>query len=559
VNAHALRGDEPAPVDRPLADRSSRSAAFRAVASRPGLRRVAIGCAGIGIGEAVAQIALGVLAYRTEGIGGLGLLVAVQMVPSALLAPTVATLGDRLRREHLMLGCDIARCAIALAAAFAASEHAGEGVRLAVAMGLALAQSTFNPAQRSLVPLLVETPAELTAASVVTGTVAGIVQVAGPLLGGLVLVLAGAPTALVVAAAAFAVAALTDLGLPSSDGLAHRPSHGSRPGVRAGAHAALGDLRLRLVLGLFAAKNLGRGALNVLIILVPLELLGLGSASVGWLTAVVGAGGVLGGAVAATLMTRRRLSLVMAAGVGVWGAAFVLIGAVDDVPVTVAALVALGIGNAVCDASGYSLVPRTTRDDLLTRVYGIHESVRAAAIAIGGAATALVAIHWGIRASLFAAGGVLALSGLAGALLRRHDTVVPVDPRLVELLRGVPLLGWMPPVGLERLASKLEPLDFAAGATLLREGDAGDRAYLIDQGTVIVRTGERELARLGPGDLVGEIALLRSVPRTATVVAATPLHVLALDRSEFLVAATGVPDARAAADGLIAERLAAQA
>jgi CRP/FNR family transcriptional regulator, cyclic AMP receptor protein len=65
----------------------------------------------------------------------------------------------------------------------------------------------------------------------------------------------------------------------------------------------------------------------------------------------------------------------------------------------------------------------------------------------------------------------------------------------------------------------------------------------------------REVARLGPGDIVGEIALLHSVPRTATVVAASDLRGLALDRSEFLVTATGAPDARAAADALAATRL----
>jgi CRP-like cAMP-binding protein len=108
---------------------------------------------------------------------------------------------------------------------------------------------------------------------------------------------------------------------------------------------------------------------------------------------------------------------------------------------------------------------------------------------------------------------------------------------------------------LERLASKLTPLELAAGAVLLREGEAGDRAYVIERGEVIVTLAGREVGRLRAGDLVGEIALLRSVPRTATVVAASDLRLLALDRAEFLVAATGAPDARSAADTLVDERL----
>ena len=103
-----------------LPARGSRAAAFRAVAAQPGLRRVEIGWAGVVTGESIAQIAIGVLAYNVAGIGGLGLLVALQMLPSALLAPMLATLGDRFRRERLMLGCDGARLVIALAAAIAA-------------------------------------------------------------------------------------------------------------------------------------------------------------------------------------------------------------------------------------------------------------------------------------------------------------------------------------------------------------------------------------------------------------------------------------------------------
>jgi predicted MFS family arabinose efflux permease len=539
----------------PSAPRGSRAAAFQAVASQPGLRRVEIGWAGVVTGESIAQIAIGVLAYNVAGIGGLGLLVALQMLPSALLAPTLATLGERFRRERLMLGCDTARLVIAVAAAVAADVHAGQAVRYGVAIGLALAQSTFNPAQRALVPLLVTTPAELTAASVVTGLTQSICQVAGPALGGLVLVLSGAPMALLVAAGCFAVAAAADAGLPSSLGLAQKPTHGGGAGVRAGARAALGDVRLRLVLGLFAAKNLGRGALNVLIVLIPLAVLGLGNSGVGWLTAAVGAGGVIGGAAATALVTRRRLSIAMAAGVAVWGLAFLAIGAFENLPIAVVALVALGIGNAICDASGYSLVPRSTRDDLLTRVYGIHESVRAAAIAAGGGLTALVALHGSPRDALFCAGAVLLACALAGVLLRRYDALDVVDPRTLELLRNVPLLGWLPSVALDRLASKLRPLELAAGAVLLREGEPGDRAYVIERGEVVVSLAGREVGRLRAGDLVGEIALLRSVPRTATVVAASDVRLLALDRSEFLVAATGAPDARAAADTLVDGRL----
>src|SRR5262249_58616386 len=92
------------------------------------------------------------------------------------------------------------------------------------------------------------------------------------------------------------------------------------PTLSRGFRTVRSERELRLVAGLFAAKNLARGALNVLIVLVPLRLLDLGSAGVGWLTAVAGAGGVLGGIAAAVLVGRRRLVVPMAVGLALWGA-----------------------------------------------------------------------------------------------------------------------------------------------------------------------------------------------------------------------------------------------
>jgi predicted MFS family arabinose efflux permease len=546
----------PAAVQRSPAARGSRRAAFRAVAAHPHLRRLEGGWAAVVSGESIAQVAIGVLAYHVAGVGGLGALVALQMVPSALLAPWLALLGERGRRERLMLLCDLARLTLALAAALAAAEGVRGWVLYPISVGLAVAQSAFNPARRALVPLLVGAPAQLTAASVVTGLVQAVCQTAAPAIGAVVLAVAGPSEALLVAAAAFAVAVVADLGLPSSVGLAQRPTHLGRPSVRAGAAAALADSRLRLVLGLFAAKNLGRGAVNVLIVLTPLGLLGLGGQAVGWLTAAMGAGGIVGGLVAATLVSRRRLAGPMALGLALWGLPLLAIAALPRAGIAVVALVALGAGNTVCDAAGYSLVSRSTRDDLLVRVYGVHESVRAIAIAIGGSLTALAAIRGGTRDALVAAGAVLTVAALAGFLLRGLDRPVKIDRGWVALLRGVPVLGWLPPIGLERLASQLAPVEFAADAVVLQEGEQGDTAYVIRSGEAVVTVAGTEVARVGPGQLIGEIALLRAGRRTATVTTVTPMRALALDRAEFLVAATGTADARAAGAGLLAERLA---
>jgi CRP-like cAMP-binding protein len=89
----------------------------------------------------------------------------------------------------------------------------------------------------------------------------------------------------------------------------------------------------------------------------------------------------------------------------------------------------------------------------------------------------------------------------------------------------------------------------------MRKGEPGNRFYVIADGEVEVTRDGRPVARLGPGAYFGEIALLRDVPRTATVTATTPTTLLVLERADFLEAVTGHPVAREAADVTIRERL----
>jgi CRP-like cAMP-binding protein len=162
----------------------------------------------------------------------------------------------------------------------------------------------------------------------------------------------------------------------------------------------------------------------------------------------------------------------------------------------------------------------------------------------------------GARASLVAAGGILAAVALVGLLRRRAETAEP-SAEYLELLGSNPIFAWLAPVGRERLASTLEPLELPDGAVLLREGESGDRAYLVAEGELSAGRDGLEIGRIYAGEVAGEIALLRDAPRNATVRALTRCRLLAIDREEFLAAATGSPAARAASDDLVARRLAA--
>ncbi len=92
---------------------------------------------------------------------------------------------------------------------------------------------------------------------------------------------------------------------------------------------------------------------------------------------------------------------------------------------------------------------------------------------------------------------------------------------------------------LELLAGRLTPVQTAAGEVIFSQGDHGDRYYLVSEGRVDVMIDGEHTRTLGPGEGFGEIALLRDVPRTATVTAATPIALYALERDDFLTAVTG--------------------
>ena len=100
---------------------------------------------------------------------------------------------------------------------------------------------------------------------------------------------------------------------------------------------------------------------------------------------------------------------------------------------------------------------------------------------------------------------------------------------------------------------------YAASRTLagMREGEAGDHFHVIVNGTAAVSVRGAPRPMLGAGDCFGEIALLRDIPRTATVTAEQPLRTLAFGREQFLTAITGNSASSVAVDALVAQRLAA--
>ena len=312
---------------------------------------------------------------------------------------------------------------------------------------------------------------------------------------------------------------------------------------------------VRVLFGLYCAQVLVAGALNVLTVVAALELLHAGDGGVGAMVAAVGIGGLLGAVPALAFSRRARLTTTFVLGLMLWGVPIALIGLVTSLPFTLVMLALVGAGNTLVDVSGITLLQRATPDELLGRVFGVLESVAIASVAVGAGLMPLLLHLVGVRASFLITGALLPIVTIPlWRRLRRLDTPT-VAPRRIELLRGDPIFAPLPEAVIEQLASSLEPVALVTGEVLFHEGDAGDRYYLIDTGRVRIEPTGHAVVELGPGAGFGEIALMRDVPRTATVRAETNVTLYALRGDEFVSAVTGHATSAAVADAVIAGRL----
>jgi MFS family permease len=295
----------------------------------------------------------------------------------------------------------------------------------------------------------------------------------------------------------------------------------------------------------------------VLIVVAALELLDLGEAGVGFLNSAVGVGGLLGALGAFALISRKRLASDFGIGLVLWGIPIALIGVFPDPPAALILLGIVGVGNTIVDVAALTLLQRTVPDEILTRVFGVVQSVFVGTTGLGAILAPLAIDVVGIRWAMIATGALLPL--LAALLWRRIsalDAEALAPLRELELLHSIPLFRPLPATTLEELASSLVPVQATPGTELVREGETGDRFYVIASGEVDVSAQGQPVRTQGPGDHFGEIALLRDVPRTATVTAKTDVELYALERDEFLGAVTGHAASAQAADAVVSTRLA---
>jgi predicted MFS family arabinose efflux permease len=476
-----------------------------------------------------------------------------------------------------MVSTDLIRGALGVAIAVLIATDAPALTVFALATLAALVTAPFRPAVGAIMPQLARTPGELTAANGTINTLESLAFFLGPAIGGLLLTAFDVPLVVIFNAATFLWSALLVLairipakgpktsdsavtgtdtpevnGSPTADAVA---PEGFIAESMAGFRALWRDPDLRLISGVYCSQTIVAGASAVFIVEMAVQMTSFGPRGVGYLDSVFGIGALLGGLVAIGRAPAGRLATDFGLGVLFWGLPLLLTAVWPQMWAAFLAVFVMGGANPIADVNASTILQRTTDDSVLGRVFGALDTALIASMALGAAAMPLLIDVLGFQGALAA----LALMVSAAVLpafrrLRRMDAALR-EPAELVLLRRMPLFAPLEPKALEAIVGQLVRVEVPAGVAVIREGEEGDRFYVIESGALVATFHDRELSHMGPGDPFGEIALLHDVPRTATVTAELDSVLHALERADFLAAVTGSAEVNTRAEDLASRRI----
>jgi CRP-like cAMP-binding protein len=490
---------------------------------------------------AAVTLALSIYGFDVAGALGAGL-AGARVIPAAFAGIIGGRVAARAPPGLVLLGVTTGEVLVLGAICGAVLAHAPFAIVLALAIVDAVVVMAYQPAQARLLPALVRTPSELTAAVARLTNVKGAGQVGGALAGGALIAVAGAAATFLAAALVIAVAGVVMVSVVRCVSGAETQTGAGIAGSRDPPRLRI-DSRVARVMAVSGIRSFVRGLWLTLTTVVALDLMGLDESGVGVLMAAAGIGVLIAFPVSALLVDRHSLMAPLTVALVLFGAPLLVIAALPEPALAFVLLALWGLGAALADATVSSLLFRIVAGPQIARVVGAIESLK---LALGGAgalsAPVLVGL-FGVRGAI-ACTGVLPFVLLAAEWrgLRRVDDVAGRRVKRVELLGRVPLFRALRVDALEQAAAALVPVEVPAGVEVVRQDDPhAQRFFLVEDGTADVLVDGWLISSLGPGSSFGEKALLRSVPRAATVRARTPMRLRALDRAAFIAAATGAP------------------
>lgn len=520
------------------------------------LRRIEAAFALFNSAEWATWVAMIVFAYGKGGATEAGVVAAVQLAPSALLAPVAASLGGRHPPGRALLAAYIVQALACGIGGIALMSDLPKDAVYALLIPASVSFTLTRPLHSSFAPALARSPEELTATNVASGWIVGISVFVAPALAGVLLGVSSSGVVFLVMGCACAVGAVVVAPLRDLVGAAEPDEVEAHTSLAEGFRAVGQDRTARLLVALLAAQGILIGSLDIMYVELSQGVLGRGGSWAGYLNAAFGAGGVLAILVTARLVGRPRIGPPLAVAVGVAAAALLGIAFVPGAVGIVLMLVVVGGSLSTFDVAARTLLQRAAPTDLLARVFGLVEGLEAATIAAGALlAGALITIGGATLCAVGLAIVLPAVALLSGKRLLEIDRHADVPVVEIGLLRSMSLFASLPPPTLEMLARALKRLEIPAGTVVIRQGDPGDLFYVIADGEAEVERDGTRVAVLSRGDGFGELALLLDRPRNATVRARTDARLYTLSPDEFIPAVTGHPRAAAVGAEFVRTRL----
>ena len=552
---------------------------FQKAFRNPTLRRVGFAYALFTSAEFGIWIALLVFAYGHGGASAGTLIVLVQLVPCIVLGPFIGALVDRQRPSRVLRIGYVLQALSMAAVAVAIAVGAPTFVVFILAPLTSISLSMTRSPQAALLPAVVRTTDELTAANVMTGWTDGAASLVGPALVGVLLAASGTAAAIAVTAAMSMIAFVLVFGVagpaaavPMADGT-ENSCHGDGSGgrrfadirqsmgsIRAGAGSnltkTLRNPQIRVLLALHTFYFVLVGALDLLCVVLAVDFLHMGPGGAGFLNAAFGAGALCAAFVTAFLVGRRHLASTLTGTLFVAVIALAVIGAVPKVGAALVLIGVVGLAGAVFDTTGRTLLQRSAPADAIAGTFSILESLMDFGLAVGAVVVRIALSIGGVRAALWApALCAFVLTALLWTRLRAIDESATVPQVEIQLLRSITIFAALPAPSLEGIARELVAVPTPTGTVVIREGEPGDRYYAIADGELEILRGAVHQVTLSRGAGFGEIALIRDVPRQATVIAASDSLLYSLEKDVFVETITGSATASRAARTAIERHL----
>ncbi len=516
----------------------------RILAANRSLGRLVLAFCVFTIGEWAYVTALAIDAFRRDGAIAVGF-VGLRLFFAAISSLFSITWVEKHSAKSIMTAVVCLRIVLVATSAGLAAAGSPLAPLLILVSVDAIVSAAYRPAQSALLPALARTPTELAASAAGLSTVKIISQALGAAAAGSLLTVTTPASVFAGAAILFAGVGLLVTRLPrtaaaaASATAAGAASNGGVLGTVRETFSVIRDHRVTGIVVVSGLRTFVRGMWIAVAVIVSLRLLHAGSAGVGLLMLAAGLGSLTALPLVTTLIYRPRLGTPIALALVACG---VPLAVVAGIPVFVVALIVIaawGVGMVVADVASSAVLYRLLDTPVLPRITSAIESAKLALEGVGAFLGPALVTWLGIRPALVAAAVPLPVVVAMGwKQLHRVDASAGERHRLLGMLHAVPCLQPLDVASLEALVGRCTRVTVPDGATVVRQGDEGDRFYVVLDGSADVLVDGFFVGNVGIGGSFGERALLRNVPRMASVVAREEMHLVAVRREDFLAVVT---------------------